>query len=255
MLEQGIRVCGDVVCGRLVGEEGAHQGLIREWFRRVIGIPCRLVRQADGMRKTKRADDGVRGGHHKSNTATAAALSGNHKNNQSFQGAQAAWGTAGHGILGSRRADHTSPGSRSISQDGGGMPRHSRGSASSPRSPLSGFSTGAQDEPHHEPPAASFPSGDQQEQQQVGKPTIESPTLGQQERAPSGFLGFANDGQYLLINAASLADLNARLATSGRESKALDERRFRPNLVVSGFEAYEEDRWIEVKVRLSNSRI
>ncbi len=39
-------------------------------------------------------------------------------------------------------------------------------------------------------------------------------------------VGFANDGQYLLINSASLADLNARLAASGREGGLpLDERR------------------------------
>ncbi|MEW5316353.1 MAG: hypothetical protein WDW38_007732 [Sanguina aurantia] len=78
---------------------------------------------------------------------------------------------------------------------------------------------------------------------------------------------FANDGQYLLVNAASLADLNARMAAGhgceqlggggmegGMVSGApfgppqVDIGRFRPNLVVSGFAAYAEDGWSSVSV-------
>jgi uncharacterized protein YcbX len=42
-----------------------------------------------------------------------------------------------------------------------------------------------------------------------------------------------------VIGTASLADLNGRLAAAGREALPMD--RFRPNLVVDGLEAYEED--------------
>jgi uncharacterized protein len=49
-----------------------------------------------------------------------------------------------------------------------------------------------------------------------------------------------SDGFPLLIaGSASLADLNGKLAAAGRE--ALPMNRFRPNLVVDGIEAFEED--------------
>jgi uncharacterized protein YcbX len=50
---------------------------------------------------------------------------------------------------------------------------------------------------------------------------------------------FADGYPLLLIGAASLADLNRRLANAGRA--ALPMNRFRPNLVVDGIEPYEED--------------
>ena len=50
---------------------------------------------------------------------------------------------------------------------------------------------------------------------------------------------FADGYPLLLVGAASLADLNARLAAAGRAP--LPMNRFRPNLVVDGIEAFEED--------------
>ena len=50
---------------------------------------------------------------------------------------------------------------------------------------------------------------------------------------------FADGYPVLVIGAASLADLNERLAAAGREALPMD--RFRPNVVVDGMEAYEED--------------
>jgi uncharacterized protein YcbX len=50
---------------------------------------------------------------------------------------------------------------------------------------------------------------------------------------------FADGYPILVIGAASLADLNARL--SARGEPALPTNRFRPNLVLAGLEAYEED--------------
>ena len=50
---------------------------------------------------------------------------------------------------------------------------------------------------------------------------------------------FADGYPVLVIGAASLVDLNARLAQAGRP--ALPMNRFRPNLVIDGLEAFEED--------------
>lgn len=50
---------------------------------------------------------------------------------------------------------------------------------------------------------------------------------------------FADGYPVLVIGAASLADLNARLAAAGRP--ALPMNRFRPNLVIDGLDAFEED--------------
>ena len=50
---------------------------------------------------------------------------------------------------------------------------------------------------------------------------------------------FADGYPILVIGAASLADLNARLAAAGRP--ALPMNRFRPNLVIDGIDAFEED--------------
>lgn len=50
---------------------------------------------------------------------------------------------------------------------------------------------------------------------------------------------FADGYPVLVIGSASLDDLNARLVAEGRH--ALPMERFRPNVVVEGMEAYEED--------------
>jgi uncharacterized protein YcbX len=50
---------------------------------------------------------------------------------------------------------------------------------------------------------------------------------------------FSDGYPLLLIGQSSLDDLNARLAGAGRAPLGMD--RFRPNLVVAGIEAYEED--------------
>ena len=50
---------------------------------------------------------------------------------------------------------------------------------------------------------------------------------------------FADGYPLLLTGAASLADLNRRLVAAGRDELPMD--RFRPNVVVAGIEAFEED--------------
>ncbi|KFK43865.1 hypothetical protein AALP_AA1G184100 [Arabis alpina] len=60
-------------------------------------------------------------------------------------------------------------------------------------------------------------------------------------------INFANEAQFLLISEESVADLNRRLEAKDEDDnqarKKLDPYRFRPNLVISGGEAYTEDKW------------
>ena len=51
--------------------------------------------------------------------------------------------------------------------------------------------------------------------------------------------GFADGFPILLTNTASLADLNARLAARG--AAPIEMRRFRPNVVLDGLQAFDED--------------
>ena len=55
-------------------------------------------------------------------------------------------------------------------------------------------------------------------------------------------VGFADGFPLLITNQASLDELNSRLA------KAVEMRRFRPNVVISGAEAWSEDGWQSITV-------
>lgn len=55
-------------------------------------------------------------------------------------------------------------------------------------------------------------------------------------------VGFADGFPLLLISAASLAALNARL------TEPVSMNRFRPNLVVSGCDAFAEDQWRRIRI-------
>ena len=59
---------------------------------------------------------------------------------------------------------------------------------------------------------------------------------------PNDEVGFADGFSFLLASCASLDDLNRRLAAP------LPMNRFRPNIVVSGGEAFEEDRWKRIYI-------
>ncbi|KAL3136431.1 hypothetical protein ABBQ38_005687 [Trebouxia sp. C0009 RCD-2024] len=73
-------------------------------------------------------------------------------------------------------------------------------------------------------------------------------------------LGFANEGQFLLMNSASLADMNARITAQARSQKDRTASnpghlsRFRPNLLVGGtnIAAYAEDDWQQVRIGTSD---
>lgn len=55
-------------------------------------------------------------------------------------------------------------------------------------------------------------------------------------------VGFADGFPFLLISQASLDDLNRRMPVS------LTMERFRPNLVISGCDAYAEDSWRQIRI-------
>jgi uncharacterized protein len=64
-----------------------------------------------------------------------------------------------------------------------------------------------------------------------------------EDYAPHGSItGFSDAFPFLLISEASLADLNSRL------DEAVPMNRFRPNLVIKGTEAFEEDTWKRIKI-------
>ncbi len=60
--------------------------------------------------------------------------------------------------------------------------------------------------------------------------------------APPSQVSFQDGFPFLVISAASLADLNNRL------EEALPMNRFRPNIVVDGALPFEEDRWQSIKI-------
>ena len=59
---------------------------------------------------------------------------------------------------------------------------------------------------------------------------------------PNDQVGFADGFSFLLTSRASLDDLNQRLAAP------LPMNRFRPNIVVGGGEAFEEDLWKRIRI-------
>lgn len=62
-------------------------------------------------------------------------------------------------------------------------------------------------------------------------------------------VSFADGYPVLVIGEASLADLNERIANADEGVRApLPMERFRPNIVVSGSDAYSEDDWRRVRV-------
>ncbi len=61
-------------------------------------------------------------------------------------------------------------------------------------------------------------------------------------RYASGINSFSDGFPYLIISQASLDDLNARMA------RALPMDRFRPNIVISGGQAFQEDTWRYVRI-------
>ncbi|WP_437635440.1 MOSC domain-containing protein [Sorangium sp. So ce854] len=72
------------------------------------------------------------------------------------------------------------------------------------------------------------------------------PVLRSSVARPEDVVSFADEFPLLVISEASLAELNARLEARGAAPVPMD--RFRPNLVVSGCAAFDEDRWTRVRI-------
>jgi len=73
-------------------------------------------------------------------------------------------------------------------------------------------------------------------------PDDEVRTCDQTYAKPDDHTGFTDGFPLLLISQASLDDLNNRL------DQPVEMRRFRPNLVVDGCDAYAEDGWSEIRI-------
>jgi hypothetical protein len=71
------------------------------------------------------------------------------------------------------------------------------------------------------------------------RPDVQRPTSTKWTGGVPAETRFSDGYPFLLIGQASLDDLNAKLAAAGRAP--LPMNRFRPNLVVEGIEAFEED--------------
>lgn len=63
---------------------------------------------------------------------------------------------------------------------------------------------------------------------------------------PGDVVGFADSFPFLATSEASLGELNRRIAAAGSAGVPMD--RFRPNLVISGCKAFEEDTWTRLRV-------
>lgn len=64
---------------------------------------------------------------------------------------------------------------------------------------------------------------------------------------PGERTAFSDGFPFLLISEASLQDLNTRILQSGSQT-SLEMRRFRPNIVVKGCEAFAEDKWKKIQI-------
>ena len=65
---------------------------------------------------------------------------------------------------------------------------------------------------------------------------------------PQGITSLSDGFPYLILSQASLDDLNARIRSSSDPVPDLGMERFRPNLVVAGGEAFQEDTWKEIMI-------
>ena len=73
-------------------------------------------------------------------------------------------------------------------------------------------------------------------------PSASFRTVDQEFAEPGDHVGYADGFPFLLASASSLDDFNKRANTD------LPMNRFRPNLVVTGFEPYAEDEWRHVRI-------
>ncbi len=75
------------------------------------------------------------------------------------------------------------------------------------------------------------------------------PILSKHGGGPEEIVGFSDQAPILIISEASLEEVNSRLENE------VEMTRFRPNIVVSNCNAYEEDTWKEIRIGDTQLRI
>jgi uncharacterized protein len=81
-------------------------------------------------------------------------------------------------------------------------------------------------------------------------------TVNQAVGGPDDTVSFADGYPLLLANSASLGDLSARMAERrGGFGDGCEMERFRPNVVIAGAEAWDEDTWRVVKIGAVRFRV
>lgn len=81
-------------------------------------------------------------------------------------------------------------------------------------------------------------------------------TVNQDIGGPEDTVSFADGYPLLLVSCASLDELNARLAERhGGFGDACEMEQFRPNVVIDGAEAWDEDKWRVVKIGAVRFRV
>lgn len=68
------------------------------------------------------------------------------------------------------------------------------------------------------------------------------PVLSKHGGSPRDIVGFSDQAPILIISEASLTEVNSKLEVK------IEMNRFRPNIVISNCEAFEEDTWKEIKI-------
>lgn len=152
-----------------------EEELVRQWFASAVGVPCRLVQQSCGAREARSGTGGV---------GDRKGREGQHLEQQETEKQKQ--------FVGQQSEQHLEQNQQRLDQQSGQQYLEQNQQHSEQQSVQS---------EHNQQLEQSEPQ--QSEQQQ------------QTQEGQRAHLGFANDGQFLLINEASVQDVNARIAAAG----------------------------------------